>query len=80
MSVLSTEMKSNPKKSGAAPNGLTRGPPPADISIARMPAALKIPDDPFHHLNPAGYDVIVARLLPAVEALIKRVHERERER
>ncbi len=48
------------------------------FDVANMPAALKIPDDPFHHLNAAGYDVIVARLLPAVEALIARVHERER--
>jgi hypothetical protein len=44
-----------------------------------MPVALKIPDDPFHHLNAAGYDVIVVRLLPAVEALIARVKKRERE-
>ncbi len=51
-----------------------------DFDVARMPASLKIPDDPLHHLNAAGYDVIVVRLLPAVEALIARVHKRERER
>jgi acyl-CoA thioesterase-1 len=50
-----------------------------DFDVAKMPPALKIPDDPFHHLNAAGYDAVVARMLPAVEALIKRVHERERQ-
>ena len=28
--------------------------------IARMPASLKIPNDPFHHLSAAGYDAVVA--------------------
>ena len=41
-----------------------------EFDIAKMPPALKIPDDPFHHLNAAGYDVIVSRIVPAVEALI----------
>ena len=50
-----------------------------EFDVARMPASLKIPDDPFHHLTAAGYDVIVARMLPAVEALIARVQKRERE-
>ena len=49
-----------------------------DFDVARMPASLKIPDDPFHHLTAAGYDAVVARMLPAVEALIARVNERER--
>ena len=50
-----------------------------DFDVAKMPPALKIPDDPFHHLNAAGYDAVVARMVPAVEALIKRVRERERQ-
>jgi acyl-CoA thioesterase I len=46
-----------------------------EFDVARMPASLKIPSDPFHHLNAAGYDAVVARMLPAVEALIKRVEQ-----
>jgi acyl-CoA thioesterase I len=57
--------------------GLARGTYFVSFDVARMPAALKMADDPFHHLTAAGYDVIVARMLPAVESLIKRVHERE---
>ena len=46
-----------------------------EFDVTRMPASLKIPSDPFHHLNAAGYDAVVARMLPAVEALIKRVEQ-----
>jgi acyl-CoA thioesterase I len=46
-----------------------------EFDVARMPASLKLPGDPFHHLNAAGYDAVVARMLPAVEALIKRVEQ-----
>ena len=48
------------------------------FDVARMPASLKIADDPFHHLTAAGYDAVVTRILPAVEALIARVQKRER--
>jgi acyl-CoA thioesterase-1 len=50
-----------------------------EFDVARMPASLKMPEDPFHHLTAAGYAVIVARMLPAIEALIARVQKRERE-
>lgn len=50
-----------------------------EFDVARMPASLKIPDDSFHHLTAAGYDAVVARMLPAVEALIARVNERGRQ-
>ncbi len=59
---------------------LVRGTYFVPFDVSRFPPSHKIPDDPYHHLNAAGYDVIVARMLPALEALIARVRERERER
>lgn len=32
-----------------------------------------IPNDPLQHLNAAGYDVVVAQMLPSVEAAIRKV-------
>lgn len=58
---------------------LVRGTYFVPFDVSQFPASLKIPEDPLHHLTGAGYDVVVARLLPAVEALIARVEKRERE-
>jgi acyl-CoA thioesterase-1 len=60
--------------------GLARGTFFVPFDVSRFPMSLRIADDPNQHLNAAGYDAIVARMLPAVEALIARVRERERER
>lgn len=50
------------------------------FDVGRFPMSLRIADDPYHHLSAAGYDAVVARMLPAVEAQIARVRKRERER
>ncbi|MEX2128632.1 MAG: GDSL-type esterase/lipase family protein [Xanthobacteraceae bacterium] len=36
-------------------------------------AKYQIPNDPLHHLNGAGYDILVQNMLPAVEAAIGRL-------
>lgn len=43
------------------------------FDVSRFPPQYRIVDDPYHHLNAAGYDAVIARMLPAVEALIARV-------
>ena len=48
------------------------------FDVSRFPPTFRIADDPYHHLNAAGYDVVVARMLPAVEALIARVKKGDR--
>lgn len=48
------------------------------FDVSQFPASMRMASDPLRHLTPAGYDVIVARMLPAVEALIARVQKRER--
>lgn len=50
------------------------------FDVSRFPPSYRIAEDPFHHLNAAGYDVLVARMVPAVEALIARVREKEQTR
>lgn len=60
--------------------GLVRGTYFFPFDVARMPATLKMPDDPFHHLTAAGYEAVVARMLPQVESLIARVKEHERQK
>ena len=32
-----------------------------------------VPNDPLNHLNPAGYDIVVARMLPTVEAAVRQL-------
>jgi acyl-CoA thioesterase-1 len=58
---------------------LARGTYFVPFDVSKFPASDKIPGDPFHHLNAAGYAVVVARMLPAVEALIARVQKRAHE-
>ena len=50
----------------------------SQIPMSLLPMSLRIADDPLHHLTPAGYDVIVARMLPSVDALIARVGKNQR--
>jgi len=60
--------------------GLSRGTLFVPFNVAQMPASLKMPNDPQHHLTAAGYDVIVARMVRPVEELIARVQQRDREK
>ena len=59
--------------------GLARGTYYFPYDVSRFPMNLRIAEDPEHHLNAAGYELLVARMVPPVESLIKRVRENQRE-
>jgi acyl-CoA thioesterase-1 len=44
-----------------------------NYTVSQYPMSLRLAEDPLHHLSPAGYDTLVARMLPAVESLLKRI-------
>jgi acyl-CoA thioesterase I len=48
------------------------------FDVAKFSPTFHVANDPYHHLNAAGYDLVVARMLPAVEALIARVKKGDR--